>query len=460
MNAVPGNNLPANSPLSGEGTPAISSIVPFFNAGGPTALDAQDLTDGDSPFNFEDILALEQFGTAEIDQPPPISQALAVASLLQSPPAQELQELPIADSSEAQPPHEFPDLAQEGTRDAATWHMPHVAPATMVAANALDAESLPTDSSKLNLESLKRIATSPVGDALASDETAEHLATESLEIIANAPNASQKFAIDANVLAPANDSARSAASPLLSSTHGEQKQQAKNITSQGDSLLRESDSESSSLLQTLSEIDSAAEAPIQLVDPKISSETDSSTDPPTIPTRTADAPTEGHLPSPLANFATSTPEQINHFTPQSTTAAELTKTVADNLVQQVTLTDQGESKQLKLQLHPAELGQVTLQVDWENESLKVKLLTNESAANEILNQNRSELVAALAEEGIDFDSLEISYDRDNTGTDQGPHEEETERQQVSPAMFATSDSASQSSQPASRHSTTTLDITV
>lgn len=87
----------------------------------------------------------------------------------------------------------------------------------------------------------------------------------------------------------------------------------------------------------------------------------------------------------------------------------VTSTVAENLVQQVELTENGADRKLIVQLHPAELGQVVLQVDWENETLKAKILTNELAANELLNQNKQQLVAALAENGISFDSLDVAY---------------------------------------------------
>ncbi len=90
-------------------------------------------------------------------------------------------------------------------------------------------------------------------------------------------------------------------------------------------------------------------------------------------------------------------------------AKGVTETVADGLVQQVELTENGANRKMVLQLHPAELGQVTLQVDWENETLKATILTNEAAATEVLNQNKHQLVTALAENGISFDSLDVAY---------------------------------------------------
>ena len=150
------------------------------------------------------------------------------------------------------------------------------------------------------------------------------------------------------------------------------------------------------------------------------------------------------------------------FSPQSRGETEITQVVTDNLVQQVKLTEQGESKQLRLQLHPAELGQVILQVDWENDSLKVKLLASEMAATEILNQNRSELVAALAEEGIDFDSMEISYESQNSDFDHDQSDDDSNGQDIAPTIFDAADpNAGPVTNPVSlQRPTASLDITV
>lgn len=166
--------------------------------------------------------------------------------------------------------------------------------------------------------------------------------------------------------------------------------------------------------------------------------------------------------SSTTSFSATNPSPIQdssgRFAPQSNHDVEVTKVVTDNLVQQVKLTEQGESKQLRLQLHPAELGQVILQVDWENDSLKVKLLANEMAASEILNQNRSELVAALAEEGIDFDSMEISYDRQDSEFGEQQSDDDPAGQEIDPAVFETAETSRTTAPP--QHSTASIDITV
>lgn len=115
-----------------------------------------------------------------------------------------------------------------------------------------------------------------------------------------------------------------------------------------------------------------------------------------------------------SSFSTASSSQTPEIElPSSVQAPEVVKnvtaTVAENLVQQVELTESGANRKLVVQLHPAELGQVMLQVDWENETLKAKILTNEAAATELLNQNKQQLVQALAENGISFDSLDVAY---------------------------------------------------
>ena len=162
-------------------------------------------------------------------------------------------------------------------------------------------------------------------------------------------------------------------------------------------------------------------------------------------------------PPSVTNALTTPPRELPALPTVLASHQEVTETVAKTIVQQVQLTEVGESKQLSLQLHPAELGQVTLQVDWENDSLKVKIVANEMAANEILNQNRSELIAALAQEGIDFDSLDISYG--NAQSEPEAHDKNSRSQQLAPELFASS-TESQDIEVANSDRSSNLDITV
>lgn len=166
--------------------------------------------------------------------------------------------------------------------------------------------------------------------------------------------------------------------------------------------------------------------------------------------------TQGNASSvPLASSPQTT-EVDAQLPPQSPTVVkEATQTVADGLVQQAELTENGSSRKLVVQLHPAELGQVMLQVDWENDRLKAKILTNEAAATELLNQNKQQLVTALAENGLNFDSLDVAY--------QDAHHEQPENQDGQPFASGTEGERSEvalSGLPKSNTETTMVDIVV
>ena len=177
---------------------------------------------------------------------------------------------------------------------------------------------------------------------------------------------------------------------------------------------------------------------------------------PTIQKRLPDAET----PNQIVPNLPSASEPAGAVTTQANSSAvspgEVTQTVVDNLVQEVQLTENGESKRLTLQLHPAELGQVSLQIDWEHESLKLKIISNEMVTSEILNQNKPELVAMLAEQGIDFDSLDMSYE---SPTSEGERQsEDSSSRPLDPAMFAT-DLEAEVEEQISSNVSSTLDIT-
>ena len=117
----------------------------------------------------------------------------------------------------------------------------------------------------------------------------------------------------------------------------------------------------------------------------------------------------------------------------------VTQTVTENLVQAARFSDNGSNKQLVVQLHPAELGQLVLQVDWDNDVLKAKIVTSELAASEMLNQQKQHLISALAENGLHFDSLDVGFQ--DTPQDQP----ESRRSQSSePTLAPESDGESES----------------
>ena len=161
------------------------------------------------------------------------------------------------------------------------------------------------------------------------------------------------------------------------------------------------------------------------------------------------------------SFVTASTPQLEPPTLPAVPASHqaVTENVVDTIVEQAQLTEVGESKQLTLQLHPAELGQVTLLVDWEVDSLKVKIVANELAANEILNQNKSELIAALAEEGIDFDSLDVSYG--NAQSEPQDHNKNSRSQQLAPELFASpAEPETETTETTNPNRSSNLDITI
>ena len=161
------------------------------------------------------------------------------------------------------------------------------------------------------------------------------------------------------------------------------------------------------------------------------------------------------------SFVTASTPQLEPPTLPAVPASHqaVTENVVDTIVEQAQLTEVGESKQLTLQLHPAELGQVTLLVDWEVDSLKVKIVANELAANEILNQNKSELIAALAEEGIDFDSLDVSYG--NAQSEPQDHNKNSRPQQLAPELFASpAEPETETTETTNPNRSSNLDITI
>jgi flagellar hook-length control protein FliK len=481
VNLAPENNLASGLPHPGAKTTA-SSLVDAFSSGNGEATEIPFAEEADNEVRFEDILAQQQLAAIELtqqtpvpttalshrgnktiaatelapndqNQQTPLHNAIAVASLLHPLPAQELHGLP----TECLAAPEVPTLLTP-VPEAANETSSLLFQDTAAAADQSINSALPkNENSNLGSEVISAFVERPAIDATVRTESAIDsgtLAVASQTVASNAQVAIQERALADNNSMPASQNMTLTTTPPKSLTE----QKETNITGQLETLHADSDF-------ALTELDSRQKDHVlQSVETELSSGTKSVTNDSTNLTQTLEASIDENssTPSPhtalAASPSTTSPESINQFVPRSTDDIEVTKTVTDNLIQQVKLTEQGESKQLRLQLHPAELGQVTLQIDWENESLNVKLLTNEAAATEMLNQNKSELVTALAEEGIDFDSLEISYDHDSSDFDQGQSEGNTESQDISPAFFATPEL--NQSEVVRQHSTTSLDITI
>ena len=111
-------------------------------------------------------------------------------------------------------------------------------------------------------------------------------------------------------------------------------------------------------------------------------------------------------------------EIVNHLTQATseTSIATITQ-VSDFMLEEMKLTQSQQQKTITLQLHPEDLGNVSVQLDWDHEGLRAQIMTSERIAGEILNQNKSQLLTALAESGYDVTSLDIGHEPSNQDSD-------------------------------------------
>lgn len=75
----------------------------------------------------------------------------------------------------------------------------------------------------------------------------------------------------------------------------------------------------------------------------------------------------------------------------------------------------GEARQLTIELHPAELGQLTVNVDWDNELVKAQIIASEFSTSELLNRDKSILIEAIRESGFDLESFDVSHGDSQSG---------------------------------------------
>ena len=79
------------------------------------------------------------------------------------------------------------------------------------------------------------------------------------------------------------------------------------------------------------------------------------------------------------------------------------------MIQEIKTTSSNESKFITMHLHPAELGKLTLHVGWEADSIIAKIVATELATSDLLNQDKSWLIDTLQKNGVELDSLDVSY---------------------------------------------------
>lgn len=93
--------------------------------------------------------------------------------------------------------------------------------------------------------------------------------------------------------------------------------------------------------------------------------------------------------------------------------SDVSRTIATRIVE--TLTNEAPtaespgSKKITLTLNPAELGKLTLQVGWENETLKAVIIATDLNTTDLLNRDKNLLLDTLNENGLSFSEFDIGH---------------------------------------------------
>jgi hypothetical protein len=88
----------------------------------------------------------------------------------------------------------------------------------------------------------------------------------------------------------------------------------------------------------------------------------------------------------------------------------VTQRVTETLIHEIPLIEAEGAKRITLKLHPAELGKLTLHVDWHNETVKARIVASEMATTEMLNREKNHLLDTMHAHGLKFESLDVSYE--------------------------------------------------
>ena len=128
--------------------------------------------------------------------------------------------------------------------------------------------------------------------------------------------------------------------------------------------------------------------------------------------------------SPLANpggEATSTMEAVvesAEIQEYPTATEQVTETFTENFEQHL---DVGERREIRLKLHPENLGELEVQVESMEDFVRAKIVASELATTEILMRDKDILNSALQDLGIAIEDVEIQHrdssEADNAGQD-------------------------------------------
>ena len=88
--------------------------------------------------------------------------------------------------------------------------------------------------------------------------------------------------------------------------------------------------------------------------------------------------------------------------------------------------DVGERREIRLKLHPVELGELEVQVESVEDTIRAKIFATEAVTSEILNRDKEALNNALEDLGISVEDVDIQH-RDRDETDGSPPDRERDK---------------------------------
>ncbi len=121
---------------------------------------------------------------------------------------------------------------------------------------------------------------------------------------------------------------------------------------------------------------------------------------------------------PSANFNTIKTESIVLDKIDRSTITSIIQQTTNTVAQQVQNLNDRKSQSIQIQIHPAELGQLEIRVESTDEMIRTHIVASEFATTELLNRDKTQLVTALQDIGIELTDLEISHRQDSFLSDQ------------------------------------------
>ena len=114
------------------------------------------------------------------------------------------------------------------------------------------------------------------------------------------------------------------------------------------------------------------------------------------------------------------------------TVTSLRNQVSHTLVSEVkVVTRRANASEIKMDLHPVELGRMTLRVGFENDAISATIVASELATSDLLIRDKQMLINTLRDHGLDVGSFEVSYGGNESQRDAEDFDRATDRRMSS-----------------------------